>query len=142
MSEIALPLYAHITTGKLVTKEGSSFTLPEAKLGDTWVASIHFLEDGDNEVVEKKLKVTGLKAQIGPIMAPPTSGKFKLLVNAEVKGPLGFDLDDKAMLTALGEGVPSVFKADDGCWIVRFTNQSWTVEAADNAVADYNTLSP
>jgi hypothetical protein len=147
VSEIAFPLFIETISQTLVDRGGSAFTLPDAKLGDTWICSLGFLEEGaDNEPLEKEINVVGLRAAIGPALAPPTSGKFKLNVQGTDTDAIDFDTTAEDFLAALGVGVGvSCTKPADCCWIVRLTDdaeEAAVLEPSDDSVDGYNTLSP
>lgn len=145
MSDLALPLYADLETGKLVTAEGSAFTLPDARLGDTWVCSLRFLtHNKDAVVVERDLKVTGLKASIGGTLAPPTEGAFKLNVDGTITAAIAFDATAATVLTALGAAGVAVSKPANGCWLATLTQgaEALPLAAAADTEAGYNTLGP
>lgn len=146
MSDVALPLFVETVSGNLVTADGSTLTLPDGKLGDTWVGALRFVEKQDSSVIERALNVIGIKVAIGPVLAPPASGSFKLSVNGGVTGAIDYAASAESFLTALGEGVGlSCTKPTDGCWIVRLTGDGEAaaeLEAADDSNDGYNTLSP
>lgn len=123
MSDIALPLFAETISQALVDADGSARTLPDAKLGDTWVCSLRFLESTSGDPIEKQLNVVGIRAAIGPVLAPPTDGKFKLNVIGNNTAAISYGATADELLAALGEGVGiSCSKPAPGCWIVRLTD--------------------
>ncbi|MGB8167619.1 MAG: hypothetical protein WCF18_09010 [Chthoniobacteraceae bacterium] len=146
MSDIALPLFVETISQTLVDSDGSAFTLPDAKLSDTWICSLRFLETTTQDPVEKQLNVVGIRAAIGPVLAPPTAGKFKLNVVGNNTAAIDYGATAEELLTALGEGVGlSCSKPTAGCWIVRLTDdgeEAAGLEPADDSVAEYNTLVP
>ncbi|MEA3212254.1 MAG: hypothetical protein QOE70_5311 [Chthoniobacter sp.] len=150
MSDVALPLYAETISGNLVTSEGSAFALPNGKLGDTWICSLRFLEKQEDAAVERSLNVAGIKAAIGPVLAAPTSGKFKLKLgegeDETTTDEISYGSTAEEMLAALGTGVGlSCSKPDAGCWVVRLTDDGENaapLAAADESVSGFNTLSP
>ncbi|MDR3406389.1 MAG: hypothetical protein P4L99_28145 [Chthoniobacter sp.] len=83
MSKITLPLYADFVNRKLVTKDGSSYTLPTFTLGDTWLCPLHLMEHstgaaGSNDLVEGDYAVRSVRASVGKTMDPPASGGWNL----------------------------------------------------------------
>ncbi|MEA3207352.1 MAG: hypothetical protein QOE70_409, partial [Chthoniobacter sp.] len=104
MSDIALPLFLETISQTLVGADGSDFLLPDAKLSDTWVCALRFLETTTGDPVEKQLNVVGIRAAIGPVLAPPTSGKFKLNVVGSNTAAISYGATAEEMLTALGVG--------------------------------------
>src|SRR4051794_33335713 len=104
MSELplALAIYADLDLGKLVTADGNSLILPDGKLGDTWLCSLRFLSHTLDAVRERDLNVRAVRASIGNVMTPPTSGTFTLrgpttwveigTVSSEDGGNMGIEL--------------------------------------------------
>jgi hypothetical protein len=77
--------FAHLTDKNLSdTLGGGDFDFPDLIQGDTLHAALRFVKTIDGEDVEVPVDVKSLRASLGPIGDPPTSGAFGLrLVGSE-----------------------------------------------------------
>lgn len=123
-------LYTDLSRHQLVTRDGSTFTLPPLTLGDTALFALRFLDrDDGGTLVERDLHLRTLRASIGPVLAAPDSGSFTLrLASTHETTALSADASADAIRAAvralpenaiypLAEVLPS---ADRGCWLLRF----------------------
>lgn len=141
--------YVDLDNRTLTDETGAAFTLPTLVDADKLVVSLRGLRRTLDGVRVVKLNVRGLKASIGPTLAPPTTGGAKLRFGGTAEDPqtaevVAFNATADQFKTALTgisiDWTPAeVILADPACWLVRFAEQT---EAAPLQVGTANTLMP
>jgi hypothetical protein len=123
MSDLAL--YGDISSRKLVAADGGALSLAPMVLGDKIVCSLRVLERQAEAIREKLLHVRSLKASIGKVLTPPTSGGVTLTIGAETTGMINVTSSGAEVLTAFaaitGNVLAEVQASGDSTWLLRFT---------------------
>jgi len=117
-----LDLYADLITRKLVSRDGGAVTLAPFVLGDQVHCTLRTYERSESgDLRERDLRVRTLRASIGRVFASPTSGWFKLMLDATESGEINFDATADVFKTAVQGSaiIDTVESPAAGTWVVK-----------------------
>lgn len=125
MSEIILPLFASVSTLRLISSDGGEAQLPVLRLGDTMRCELRLYETAESEQREVWPNVRTLNAAVGRVVEAPTSGDFTLRQpGGEAFGPIARDTSAEDLTTVFNAALNlvclTVEVAAPGCWLIRF----------------------
>ena len=140
-------IYGDLTKRRMTDEDGTPMTLPPLVQGDLVTFALRLLdraETGTPQLVQRNVR--SLRASIGMVAAPPTSGHFKLRIGANGTPSILIDFNAdryslKSALTGLPEaaaygGIEHAFGTSSGCWMLRFgADIEVPLQAADNLLS-------
>jgi hypothetical protein len=138
-----LDLYADLITRKLVSRDGGAVTLSPFVLGDQLRCTLRTYERSESgDLREQDLRVRTLRASIGPVLAAPTNGWFKLSIDEFDTPETNFDATAEAFQTAVqGSGIIYTVESPvTGTWVAKTTRPDF--EEASLINVHTNKLAP
>ena len=137
-----LDLYADLITRKLVSSDGGAVALSPFVLGDELRCTLRTYERSESsDLRERDLRVRTLRASIGRVLTPPTTGTFKLWIGDTDTPDINFDANADAFKTAAqGSGIiDTVETPATGTWVVKTTRadseEPWPIYVHTNKLA-------
>lgn len=128
MSKITL--YVDLSRRTLVTRDGGTFTMPQITLGDYPTFVLKPMErSSSGTLTNAELHLRTLRASIGAVLTPPSSGAFTLRLSPNnSSASLAFNASSSAIksaIIALPENatydlVDVQSSPEAGCWLLRF----------------------
>lgn len=125
-----LNLYADLTAGKLVSRDGGTDLIAQQVLGDTLVIGLRLMQRVDGSLVQFNPPVRTVAASLGRTMEPPASGLFTLRfgIASDQTAEIAPDSTADALKAAI-QALPQqtafpllevASTAAASCWLLRF----------------------
>ena len=139
-------LYVEFQSKSFIASDGGSPDALAFVLGDKVSIRCDIMDKGSGALKNANNKfVRSVRASVGPRMAPPSAGSFKLLVGnsfgtATATPTIAWNASANDVKTAIGSAAAEVTKPSESCWLVRLS--AGKLFMPDDTTPGANTLFP